>query len=76
METLDEPNMESKKEQHDYEHHTSVSENKIEETTDPNNDSGQYVNVQKKLRKELGTLYSSFSCITHGLIYETTRNHN
>lgn len=52
METLDEPNMESEKEQH--EHHTSVSENKIEETTDPNTDSGQYVNFQKKLRKELG----------------------
>lgn len=54
METLDEPNMESEKEQQYYENHTRVSENKTEETTVTNTNSDQYVNSQKKLRKELG----------------------
>ena len=76
METLDEPIMGSEKEQHGYKDHTSVSENKTEETTETNTNLGQYFNFQKKLRKELGTLYTSFSCIIHGFIYGTTRNHN
>ena len=63
IETLDEHNIEIKKEQHNYEGHTSVSENKTVETTITNADSDQYVNFEEQLRKELGTLCTSLSRI-------------
>ena len=76
METFDEPIMESEEEQHHYDEHTSVSEDKTDETTDKTTvtctDLGQYLKFQEQIFKRTGYSLYKLNCINNGFIYDKT----